>query len=956
MLRVALFSLLFLSSLTGQAADDRRSRIIAVINEELAEVTRLSQQRSNRDPELLLRVAELHLEKARLTREEENEKFLEIPVEKRRGVNESQYYANSTRSFQNANQYASAVTKSFPTYREIADVYYILAFNARELKNYKDADKYFALARKKAPKGSKTEKKAKLALADSLFNKAKFSQAIPLYESALAGLNESWWTKDAFNLAWSYYRVKNYSKAISLMHEIHRRSADSKYINMKYFVERDLVNFYVDAKRTNDAVQWYRAQGIDYSSHLIKIIKVQTAQGKFTQAEQLLVEAMKLQTTPEQRIDVLFLQLELFDKYNKIPGHLRAASELTEASLKNGLNSDQLKVLDYQISKKAAETQKAAASPIYRDVKKTRLARTRQAISYFGLLAKLKPQATAEPIFFQGETSYAADELQDSMTYYLRAFEAGKKEKNQKITNQAMEGMLATLGNKGLPPKQAEQFYIPVYTAYLKEDPSSARAKVIRQKLFKVYVDRKDFKNAELVLSDYASLYPDDFKTQEVMLASLMDDARSKKDFNRFKGFIVQINEGKYKVSKKYGEALRQMMTKIQIEDAQSALDKGDKAFALKSYIRIYENPESTVRAKANAAYNLAALYYEANDLTESYKWGAAALNEMNDAEVKQFSTSFLAISTNLFLRQRFQQSADLNTRTLAKLCKQGDASKNTAFKNASFLWLAEGMIDKTEEVLNIGTKCGIDVQTLNEVRIELAKEYLKQSRWESLEAVLPPVLASKAQAPQALIYLEALRRSYAGLGDSRKAQALGSQILDIYRSAKAKNQDIPVEALDIIALGLMPKLEQKQAQLDSIVLSFPEDSFNNQVKRKLAILDSLTGDVNEIQKTGSGKGIVRAYKILINSYEKFALELSRFTPEGKSEDYVTSFKKAMSGVWTPILQTALKRRQEVKNLIVSNNILSDDNNEMLSPQGSDLVAQFRLQQNLVLMDRGGVQ
>ncbi len=946
-----------LITIVGHSADDRRSRIISVINEELAEVTRLSQQRSNRDPELLLRVAELHLEKARLTREEENEKFLEIPAEKRRSVNESQYYAGSTRSFQNANQYATAVTKSFPSYKDIADVYYILAFNARELKNYKESDKYFALARKKAPKGSKTEKKAKLALADSYFNKAQFAKAIPLYESALSGLsNESWWTKDAFNLAWSYYRVNSHSKAINLMHDIHKRSNDSRYINMKYFVERDLVNFYVDAKRTNDAVAWYQAQGIDYSSHLVKIIKVQIAQGKFTQAEQLLVEASKLRTSQDQRVEILFLQLELFDKYNKIPSHLKASMELTEIFPKGILNSDQIKVLEYQISKKAAETQKAAASPIYRDVKKTRVTRTKQAISYFGLMAKLKPQATAEPIFFQGETSYSAEDLTGSMAFYLKAFEASKKENNQKIANQSMEGMLSILGNKSLSPAKADQFYVPVYTLYLKEDAKSARAKIIRQKLFKVYLDRKDFKNAEQVLSDYASIYPEDSKTQEVMLAGLMDDARNKKDFNRFKGFINQINEGKYKVTPKYSEALRQMMTKIQIEDAQNALDKGDKATALKSYIRIYENPESTVRAKANAAYNLAALYYEANDLTESYRWGESALNEMNDAEVKQFSTSFLAISTNLFLRQRFQQSADLNTRTLAKLCKQGDASKVTAFKNAGFLWLAEGMIEKAEEVLRIGTKCGIDIQALNEVRIELAKEYLKQSRWESLENVLAPVVTSKAQAPQALVYLEALRRSYAGLGDSQKAIALGSQILEIYRSAKAKNQDIPVEALDIIALGLMPKLEQKQSQLNSIVLNFPEDNFNNQVKRKLAILDSLTADVNEIQKTGSGKGIVRAYKILINSYELFALELSRFTPEGKSEDYVTSFRKAMSGVWTPILQTALKRRQEVKSLIVSNNILSDDNSEMLSPQGAQFVAQFRLQQNLVLMDRGGAQ
>lgn len=953
--KIAFFIITFLS-LNSFSNDERRNRIIQVINEELAEVTRLSQQKNNRDPELLLRAAELHLEKARLTRESENEKFLEVPVEKRRSIDQKSFFNNSTRSFLNANQYATAVTKSFPRYKDIADVYYILAFNARELKNYKESDKYFALARKKAPKGSKTEKKAQLALADSLYNKVKFSKAIPLYESALSGLNESWWTKDAFNLAWCYYRVKNYSKAISLMTEIHQRSQDARYINMKYFVERDLVTFFVDSKRTNEAIAWYRSKGIDYSSHLVKTIKVLTAQGRFTQAEQLLTEASKIQTNQEGRIEVLFLQLELFDKYNRIPGHLRASSELSELHQKGQINSDQFKVLDYQVAKKAAELQKSATSPLYKNVPKTRNARTRQAIAYFGLLAKIRPQATAEPIFFQGETAYAANRLSESMNYYLKAYEAGKKENKQKISTQAMEGMLATLGNKKFPAKQAEQYYIPVYTAFLKDDPKSARAKLIRQKLYKVHIDRKDYASAEQMLSEYAALYPQDFKTQEVMLAGLMDDARNKKDFNRFKGFIIQINDGKYKVSQKYANALRQMMTKIQIEDAQSALDKGDKATALKSYIRIYENPESTVRAKANAAYNLAALYYEANDLTESYKWAAFAINEMNDAEVKQFSTSFLAIGTNLFLRQRFQQSADLNTRTLAKLCKQGVAAKNTAFKNASFLWLAEGQIDKAEEVLGLGARCGVDLQSVNEVRIELAKEYLKLSRWESLETVVSPVITSKSQAPQTIIFLDALRRSYASVGGRGKSSFFGNKILEIYRSAKAKNQDIPVEALDIVAIGLMPKLEQKQNLLNSIVLSFPEENFNTQVKRKLAILDSLTGDVNEIQKTGSGKGIVKAYKTLINSYENFATELSRFTPEGKSDDYVTSFKKAMSGVWTPILQTAMKRRLEVKNLINSNNVLSEDNNEMLSSQGSTVIGQFTLSKNLVLMDRGGAK
>jgi len=438
------------------------------------------------------------------------------------------------------------------------------------------------------------------------------------------------------------------------------------------------------------------------------------------------------------------------------------------------------------------------------------------------------------------------------------------------------------------------------------------------------------------------------------MLASLMDDARNKKDFNRFKGFINQINEGKYKVTPKYSEALRQMMTKIQIEDAQNALDKGDKAFALKSYIRIYQNPESTVRAKANAAYNIAALYYEANDLPKSYEWSVTALKEMDVKEVRQFTTSFLTISTNLFLRQRFQQSADLSLRVVAKLCAEGVAAKNTAFKNSAFLWLAENQLAKAEEVLGLGERCAIDESTLNEVRLELAKEYVKAKRWESLLAVLQPVRQSKSQGPLAIVHLEALRQFYIAGGNSGEAQKLGQDIIGLYRSAKAKNLEVPAEALDLIAAGIMPKLEAKRAQLKATPLEFPEQKFNALIKQKLAVLDSLTADVNEVQSTGSGSGIVRAYKILINAYEDFAEELRLFTPPEKSEDYLTSFRKAMAGVWTPILQTAQRRRSEVRDLSRKNEILSDDNFELFAAQGDALVPRYNRSPRLVLMDRGG--
>mgnify|MGYP001627329694 CR=1 FL=1 len=942
--------------LPGRSFSDekRRSRILGIIEEELGEVTRLSRVAGNRDPELLMRAAELNLEKARLQREAEHERFLALSPEQRRGADQARAYASSTRSFQTANQYAQAVVKNFPKYRNLAEVYYVLAYNARELKQYDQSKRYFDLATKNARAGTGTFYKSQLALADAHYNKQEYSKAIPLYESALAKLNEAWWTKDAFNLAWCYYRVKSYDKSIALMKQIHKRSGDQKYIDMKHYVERDLGLIYVDARKTSEGLAWYREQGIDFSGHLIKLAKVLIPQGKFTQAEQLAEEAEKMQKTPAGKAEVLLLQLDLYDKFEKVPQHLKASAGLTEMAEQKQLSEEQQKLLVYQISKKAAELQKSAASDTYKTVRATREARTEQANSYFTLLARLKPGQTAEPLFFKGETSYAAGQYIAALESYQAAYVAAQRENNGKITSQAMEGMLAALGQKELPAAQAEKYYVPVYTAFLKEEPTSARAKVIRQKLYKIHMDRKDIPAAEAVLRDYAQRYPEDFKTQEAMLAGVMEDARQKKDYDRVKGFVSEINAGTYKVSEKYADALRQFMTKIQIEGAQSSLDKGDKANALKAYIRIYHNPESTPRAKANAAYNIAALYYEANDLPKSYEWSVTALKEMDVKEVRQFTTSFLTISTNLFLRQRFQQSADLSLRVVAKLCAEGVAAKNTAFKNSAFLWLAENQLAKAEEVLGLGERCAIDESTLNEVRLELAKEYVKAKRWESLLAVLQPVRQSKSQGPLAIVHLEALRQFYIAGGNSGEAQKLGQDIIGLYRSAKAKNLEVPAEALDLIAAGIMPKLEAKRAQLKATPLEFPEQKFNALIKQKLAVLDSLTADVNEVQSTGSGSGIVRAYKILINAYEDFAEELRLFTPPEKSEDYLTSFRKAMAGVWTPILQTAQRRRSEVRDLSRKNEILSDDNFELFAAQGDALVPRYNRSPRLVLMDRGG--
>lgn len=951
-----LFLIIFLStSVFGQklTMDERRTRILSIVDEELKEVKRLAGQQDYKDPNTLLRLSELYLEKARLWREVENEKYLSIPPEERRNLKKNDFFKRSSRYFTAANKSGLVVVKKFPKYKGIGEVYYILAYNNKELGNHRAAQKYFKLATAKGKSADKVYFKARLALADYYFNDHKYKDAIPLYESALKVLDEKWWTKDAFNLAWCYYRVRNYDKAISLMKEVHRKSSDNKYIDMRSNVERDIGIFFVDAGRMPDAVRFYESHGINYTQQFVKIANIIVSQGRFSQAEALLNEAAKTETDRDRKIAIFLAQLDLFDKYNKVPQHLRVSTELVKLHKEKPLDEDQVKHLNYHINKKAAELQKATASNIYASVPKIKAQKSREAIAYFDLAQKMNPKEKAEKIFYQAETAYAATKFSLALKYYVQAFDAAFANNEKKLLSQSLEGMLASLAQPGLNVVKAERYYVPVYTRYLSVDSKSDRAKTIFVKLFNTRFAKGDISAAEDTLEDFAEKFPNDYVTQEGMLAKIMEHYRKKKDYAKVKEYVGEINSGKYKVSAKYADALRNLMTKIQIEGVQQSLEKGEKDVALRGYHQIYNNPESTPKAKVNAAYNLSALYYELGDTNQSYQWGTIAARDMDAADVSKFADSFLSISAGLFLRQDFNQSADLSYRVLAKLCKQNSANKVVAFKNAVYIALANGELEKSLEIRNFGRSCQIPSTVVTEVTLEVMKDLASAKRWESYEENLKDLESDSKNFPLLIKPLDELRREYQRVGRPDEAKEVEAKQLKYFDFARTRKMDIPVEALDLISEKYLGRLRELRARVSGIELRFPENVFNNAVKTKLKLLDQLTSEVNQIQKIGSGKGIVEAYRIVIEAYESFGEELRKFTPEGKAPEYVASFQKAMSDVYNPILANARKQRGEVRKLILDNKILSASNYAVLYGQ-LESFKRFVSSKNAVLMDRGG--
>lgn len=935
------------------ALDDRRKKILAIVDEELSEVSRLAKQQNYKSPDTLLRLSELNLEKGRLYRESENEQYLAIPPEERRNVSRAEYFKNSSKYFDAANDAAHVVVNRFPKYKGIGDVYYILAYNYKELGKHAEAQKYFALSSKTAPSNSQIANKAKLNQADYYYNDRKYTQAIPLYEASLNKLNEKWWTKDAFNLAWSYYRVKNYDKAINLMREVHRKSGDSKYIDMKASVERDIGVFYVDAGRMNDAIKFYEGLGLNYTEQFIKISNNIVSQGRFAQAESLLQQAEKNEKNRDRRVEILIAQLNLFDKFNKISEHLKVSKELVDMNSQSPLDNETLKRLNFHVNKKAAELQKSTASDIYKRVPKVQKQKSAQAIAYFDLAARLSPSQKAEKTFFQGETAYAANDFAKAIRLYLSAFDDAKASGDKKVMSQSLDGMLSSLGQKSLNSKVAEANYVPVYSRYLSFDSKSEKASQIHVKLFNSQFDAGDIKGAEATMASFAKNFPKDFKTQEGMLAKVMDYHKNKKDYGTVKAYVARINDGEFKVSTKYAEALKSLMTKIQIEGVQQSLQKGDKSTALTGYHQIYESSESTPKAKTNAAYNLAALYYEMGDTNQAYQWSVTALKDMEVADVSKMADSFLSIASGLFLRQQFSQSSDLSHRMLAKLCRENSSNKVVSYKNAVFIALSNGEIDKALEIKNSGKNCSIPDAVISEVSFEILKDLGKAKRWEAYEQTLKELEKNSKNYPQLIRPYEDLRKEFIRIGNVEEARQILEKQNRFYKQSLAQKLDVPVEALDLLAERMLVGVIEKKNKLDQIQLQFPEAVFNQAVKSKLQILDQLTTEVNSIQKMGSGKGIVEAYRYVIEAYESFGNSLKNFTPEGKEQAYVDSFKKAMADVHGPILANARKQRSEIKKLIQDNKILTFSNFSVLYSDLENFKRYFT-EKEAVLMERGG--
>ncbi len=948
-----IFVIPFLSNVEANV-EERRRALLDIIDGELEEITRLNRQMEGRDPNLLLRAAELYLEKARLIRDEEHERFLTLSWKEKQKINEKRFYKRSYQYFIKAQKTCYYILKRFKRFKKKGNVYYILAFNAKEYQQSKKASKLFKKAIKYSNKNSYTAIKSKLALAEIYYEKRLYRKAIPLYSSALKNRNQKWWTKDAYNLAWCYFRVRKKRKAISLMTEVYRLSDNAKYIDMSDLVERDLAYFYSESGNIQRAVKFYGKAGKDISKSLLKVGRYLKGQGKFTTAQRSLIEAQRYAKDNQTKRDIDLELLSLYEKFGKTKKHLATSKRLLQVYRKGNLDEKGIEDLRYHVSKMSVLLQKQVVDKRYRKQKKIRNQKARYAVEYFNIQSELNKKDNYKAQFHAAETQYAVKRFNQAVRLYESAYDGALKAGDRKIAKLALNGMLASLGRKGISKKIKGQYLTKAYHLYLSKSPKDKKAFKIYQRLFALHMEKGEIYKAEEVLLIFKDYFPKALIIQEAMLARIIDFYRKKKDKAGIRKWVGKINDREFKVTKGVAKQLQLLLLNMQFENVEKFNTKGKKVLALKGYRQIYQSDGSSKKAKENAAYNIAILYYEIDNIDQSYKWGLRALELMNIRDVMNYQNSFLLISSNLFNQRAYQKASDMFEKILIKLCKTKSKNKSVFFKNSIILRLAEGDLDKAKNVIQRGRKCGVSSSYLRDAQLDYLKELAKSRRWESYELALGKLESDPKAWPDLIFLNHLLSRAYSYSGRVEMARNVNNKIIRFYKKSKAKRLPIPLEGLDVIAEIKLKDLRRTFTSLKGVRLVYPENKFNARLKKKFKLLDEVINRVLNIFKIGSGKGVVEGYDILISSHQELANEINGFNPPNKSSSYISSFRKSMNQITKSISNKARDYKIEARRKIVESSILSPLNYKFLGKNPLPIQPDFLPRKRGFLMDRGG--
>ena len=240
-------------------------------------------------------------------------------------------------------------------------------------------------------------------------------------------------------------------------------------------------------------------------------------------------------------------------------------------------------------------------------------------------------------------------------------------------------------------------------------------------------------------------------------------------------------------------------------------------------------------------------------------------------------------------------------------------------------------------------------------MKLEVAKFYNEEKSWSELSEYLAQIDNVKELWPSLIPFYFSLQIAYQKNAQTELSSKIKPKILNLYSSGKTLGLKFPLESLDIVANYKIKDLYEQLDDFYKLKLEFPEKKFNDILKLKFSKLESITSKALELLSLGSGLGLVRTYKYLVETYQYLINEISNFNPADKSQDYIDSFKKGISSVLLPLQKKVGDYRIEANKQIQSENILSRDNSFFTQNSNIPVAVEYQFLKGALIMDKGGL-
>ncbi len=657
----------------------QETEIERLISAELTTIARIK----NPGFRIMHRKLELLAEKLKIVHTQENKIFINNPNQKS--------FKKTQKLYLESLHFGKSIIKRFTKHRDIGQVYYTLALNARDYKPESKLEyRYLNMAIKYSRKNSQLRYQANTSLAEYFYNNKKYNNAIAKYQRIIKNQEDDWYTKNLLNYAWCLFKAKKFHKAIQLMEDAFVLSLKPKYIDVSEQAIKALTTFYVFSKEINRGVSFIKQNSPEILNHLFDLAKKSSKKGFYKNAHEILLSIIKESQDETQTIEYKLFLLGMYQQYKKDNLFIEQAISFKQYKLQDSAKDEIVHIVlktvqDNQIllKKQYDSITGSYSRPVLKNT-----------IKLFNLLNYLEKNKFNHYQFLIGETYYSVGE--DLLAYqsYKKIIEKNDANKFNRL-KKTFVAIYSSLEKASLSSIESQKELDYIYTKHLFFWPKSNNAQKIYPRLFTLQVDQDRYEESFATLKSFIGNYPTLKKTQQDLYKNLLQHLIKEKDTANLSLYIANSRtiplDFKQDFIKKVETILASFL--FEIYDRYEKDKKYDKAITGYQSIYFKENYPDSVRAES--AFLAAISFYKSNDHNETLKWLNKSFDLLASAEKSKKRNIIENIAIETSYKQRFLFSEKYSLFILSKFCGQKKNNIST-FKNLVNATLANDFIDKT--------------------------------------------------------------------------------------------------------------------------------------------------------------------------------------------------------------------------------------------------------------------